>query len=388
MAKFLFYDDKIINILIKDEKPSGGAAVQAYGWIRGLAAAGQDVKVLTNVSQHEVLKEACKHFQLIPLYDRKKGIRWLRWVYYRLPYIYKQIKQAKPDFLYQGIPGWQSFLLGMICYQLDIKYILRISNDYLLDDRFYEKNSRTHRYFQRKGIELAYCVLCQNDYQLNIIKKEFPDKKAFKIPNPYFSDHKKWAIEPGSKKYIAWLGLYQYQKNLKLLYQIACILKDEQFLIAGKEGTTCDRETHEYLQKLKQLPNVQFAGFLKREQVLPFLSKAKFLLNTSHYEGFSNTFLEAMSVGTPILTSQKVNPDAIITRYQLGIVYNDAQDLQEQLSSVTPDRYEVMSLDVRYYVAQQHDYIRLSKKLVHLLVGVNPISYIHSKDIINPIESE
>jgi hypothetical protein len=67
MSRFLFYDDKIINILLREEKPSGGAAVQAYGWIRGLSEAGQDIHVLTNFTSHEILKEECKDLKFIPL---------------------------------------------------------------------------------------------------------------------------------------------------------------------------------------------------------------------------------------------------------------------------------------------------------------------------------
>jgi glycosyltransferase involved in cell wall biosynthesis len=367
MAKFLFYDDKIINLMVREEKPTGGAAVQAYGWIRGLTEVGHDVQVITNVKQNEVLKDECSDIRLIPLYDQKKGVRWLRWVYYRLPYIYRKIKQTKPDYLYQGIPGWQSFLIGVICYKLDIKYVLRISNDYLLDNRFYKNNSRTHRFFQKMGIELSYCILCQNDYQFNIIRKEYPDKMAIKIPNPIFINKKVDIDDIQSKQYIAWLGLYQYQKNLKLLYEIACLQSNEQFLIAGKEGTTCDQETLNYLEQLKQLPNVKFIGFLHRDQVLPFLSKAKFLLNTSHYEGFSNTFLEAMAVGTPIITSNKVNPDEIITRFNLGIVYENTSDLNRQYSSITPELYKKMSNNAHNYVVNQHDYRTLSKRLMSFL---------------------
>ena len=149
------------------------------------------------------------------------------------------------------------------------------------------------------------------------------------------------------------------------------MLKNEEFIIAGKEGTNCDDDSHYYLTKLKELPNVQFAGFLQREQVLPFLSKARFLLNTSHYEGFSNTFLEAMSVGTPIMSSDKVNPDSIITDYNLGIVYKDSFDLQRKFSSMTPEQYEVLSQNVRDYVSRHHDYKLQAKKLVSFLTTTN-----------------
>lgn len=367
MSTFLFYDDKIINILKKEERPSGGAAVQAFGWIRGLGELGQNVVVMTNTCKDEQIKDECREIQLIPLYNRKKGVRWLRWVYYRLPFIYRQIKAAKPDYLYQGIPGWTSFLLGLICKQLGIKYILRISNDFLLDDRFYKKYGRTHRYFQWKGLKLAYCILCQNDYQYGIVKKEFPGKPAYKISNPIA--FKRYEPAPGETRenYIAWLGLFQYQKNLRLLYQVACLLKHERFCIAGKEEESCDNDTRFYLGKLHELPNVTFAGFLSREEVMPFLAKAKYLLNTSHYEGFSNTFLEAMSVGTPVISSASVNPDSIISTHQLGIVYKNVDDLIGQFENISADEYRQMSSNVKAYVKEQHDYKFLSGKLLGIL---------------------
>jgi glycosyltransferase involved in cell wall biosynthesis len=202
---------------------------------------------------------------------------------------------------------------------------------------------------------------------LNIINKEYPGKTAIKISNPIFCKDNEIGIENQSKQYIAWLGLYQYQKNLRLLYEIALSLKNEQFMIAGKEESKCDEETHSYLSMLKKLPNVTFSGFLHREQVLPFLSKAKFLLNTSHYEGFSNTFLEAMTVGTPIITSRNVNPDSIITKYNLGMVYNDSVDLQKQFSSLTPGLYKVMARNVREYVNEHHNYKFLANRLISFL---------------------
>ncbi|MHA4843651.1 glycosyltransferase family 4 protein [Flavitalea antarctica] len=366
MAKFLFYDDMIINILAKDERPSGGAAVQAYGWIRGLLDAGEEINVLTNVSKNRIVKEDCLDIVLLPLYNQQKGLRWVRWLYYRLPYLYQTVKRSQPDYLYSGIPCWQSFFLALICRRLNVKYILRISNDCLLDKRAYKTRSRLHLFFQRLGMKLSYCILCQNNYQFNQVKKQFPGKRIFQISNPLFLKPNGFLDELPAKKYIAWLGIYQYQKNIPLLFEIASSMKNENFLIAGREHPKCDATTRDYLQKLGQLPNVKFVGFLERDQVLPFFSKAKYLLNTSHYEGFSNTFLEAMTVATPIITSERVNPDSIISNHQLGIVYRDLADLQQKLSSISPEIYTSMAKNVMSYI-EQHDYKLLSKKLLGML---------------------
>src|SRR5690606_31300541 len=160
------------------------------------------------------------HIDLYTIFDREKGVKWIRWMYYRFPYLYKKVKQINPDYLYLGIPSWHSFLYGIICRRLNVKFIQRISNDYMLDDRFYKNNSKAHHLLLKWGIKLSYCVLCQNDYQLSIIKKEFPNKRVLKISNPFFINRD---ISHGmeQKEYIAWIGLFQYQKNLKLLYEIA-----------------------------------------------------------------------------------------------------------------------------------------------------------------------
>src|SRR5690606_7666802 len=122
------------------------------------------------------------------------------------------------------------------CVRLKIKFIQRISNDFLLDDRIYNSYSPFHRFFQRLGIRLSHFVLCQNDYQLSIIQKEFPKKKAIKISNPFFLPMESANDDRDSSEYIAWMGIFQYQKNLKLLYELALILPSEQFLVAGKES--------------------------------------------------------------------------------------------------------------------------------------------------------
>src|SRR5688572_18120153 len=273
MARFIFYDDKLINLMLQDEKPCGGSAVQTYGWIRGLLEEGQEVYVMTDISSvgaNNLLKEECRHIKLVPMYERKRGIRWLRWLYYRLPYTYKKIRSVKPDYLYLSIPGWTSALFGIICLLLKIKFIQRISNDNQLDKRFRKDYSAAHQFFLNVGLRLSRHILCQNNFQLQLVKEKFPGKSAIKITNPICLKNDKPVGAYSSRRYIAWVGIYRSQKNLKLLYDIASLLNKEQFVIAGKEGANCNEDTRYHLEKLKALPNVQFSGFLQRKDILSF----------------------------------------------------------------------------------------------------------------------
>ena len=75
-----------------------------------------------------------------------------------------------------------------------------------------------------------------------------------------------------------------------------------QFRIAGDFPSPKDKSNDmEAKYRLAKLQNVKFVGFIPHNEVASYLAEAYCLLNTSFFEGFSNTFLEAFSVGTPVV---------------------------------------------------------------------------------------
>jgi len=95
-----------------------------------------------------------------------------------------------------------------------------------------------------------------------------------------------------------------------------------------------DAVTLAAFETLKTLPNVDYVGYTKRTEVPTFLHNASALLNTSHYEGFSNTFLESLAVGTPIITSVGVDPDNIVIDNNLGHVVDGADAYVKAINTI------------------------------------------------------
>ncbi len=366
MSRFLFYDDMLINVIQKEQKPSGGAAVQTLAWIMGLEENKQEVYVLTNLYSACNIKDDFKHIKLLDNYKPNHGIRWIRWIYYRIPYVLKILKRNKPDYLILSIPDWSTFVWAIFCKMLKIKLVVRVSNDNFVDKRLMETHAKVFYYLMKFGFSLSYAIVCQNVYQFNQLKKKYPKKKIAKFVNPFYrktTQNYRSIKTNENKSYIAWLGLFQYQKNLKLLFKIAKSLNGTSFKIAGENVPgTLDEETKEYLLALDKLSNVEFVGFLNKQDTYEFLSKAKFLLSTSRYEGFSNTFLEAFSCKTPILTNTNVNPDGIIERYALGLVYTDVEDLINKLDEINEEDYNIMKENTVDYLNNFHSYIKLAKQ--------------------------
>jgi len=367
MSKFFFFETQVMELLATTGKHSGGAAVQTLVWMEGLLENGHQVIQAKLENDHRGIRPQYKNFEYVSLYHHQKGLRILRWASYRLPKIFGILSKEKPDFLYESTPFWGSYWVSFFCKILGIKHIIRISNDNLLDKRLRNTVSKSHQFFLFLGLRFCDYILAQNDYQYEVLLAKFPRKKILKIHNPIIIDENFLNSKSEPKGYLAWVANFRYQKNLKLLFEIVNSLPNEFIKIAGNPTNKIDSESKEYVQKLKELPNVEFMGKIEREDLLPFLKGAKFLLNTSRYEGFSNTFLEAMTVGTPILSTPLVNPDQIISNHHLGIIYTDPTDLVQKIKSITGTDYKKMSENCLAYLQEFHDHRRLTQKLERFL---------------------
>ena len=163
MARFFFIEPSVMGLIVKDETIGGGAAVQTLVWMNALKELGQDVVLAKFENDLREINEKFIDINLKNTYHTEKGIRWLRWVYYRFPSVYKALKNSDSDFLYESIPFWGSFVHSFICRKLGIKHIIRISNDNLLDERLRNTASKAHQYFLFWGLKSCDVILSEID---------------------------------------------------------------------------------------------------------------------------------------------------------------------------------------------------------------------------------
>ena len=114
--------------------------------------------------------------------------------------------------------------------------------------------------------------------------------------------------------------------------------------------------------------NVEFVGYISRKDINDFHNHSAALLNTSHYEGFSNTFLESWNVGTPVIAPININPDNVITDHNIGYVYaNDNEAVEElcKLWAMSSQDYTELGHTCRQYVSNHHSSEAIAKELIH-----------------------
>jgi glycosyltransferase involved in cell wall biosynthesis len=362
--KILFYDNDAIGLMHNPLHPSGGAAKQVLAWSKGLERIGIDTVIAGGHTDMAYFKD----FPNIKiLYDPEKGIRKFRYLYIKLPGIISGLFRIKSEYIYYGIPGAFAGLLALIS-KLSRKYfILRVSSNVFADGR-YKEDGIFNYYFSELGFRLSYRILCQNTYQYNQLKKRYPSK-TYKLKNPYGDSLITHPLPHDKRKYIMWIGRFRYPKNLPLLYEIVKHVLDVQFIVSGGISKNIDGESRIALEKLTRLPNVTMLGNIDSDSILSLLKESYVLLNTSHYEGFSNTFLEAFSVGTPVCTLPQNDPDDIIQSYSLGFIYTDKFDFIKKLNEIVnnKDCYNKLTANCLEYMKNNHDLIKQSQEFKNIL---------------------
>jgi glycosyltransferase involved in cell wall biosynthesis len=205
----------------------------------------------------------------------------------------------------------------------------------------------------KMGIIYAYSALVQTEDQRKHFVSQY-HRVADVVPNPIDlpQPYSKDSETDGS---IIWVGTIRRWKRPDLLVEVAKQIPDGKFKLFGPPL----REEEDYYKSVQlaasSTPNLQLHGFLPHAEMLSEYRKARILVNTSEFEGFSNTFLEAWSNYVPVV-SLKCDPDEIICRYKLGFHSRDINQMKLDIARLMDDGRltRELGLNGRRYVEAHH----------------------------------
>lgn len=128
----------------------------------------------------------------------------------------------------------------------------------------------------------------------------------------FYNDGKRQANKPFTMIIVA--NLFAYKGHLDLLYALATIKtelpKDWALLCIGKDAGMAQK-LYALTTKLNLMDHIQWLG--ERSDVKTLLSNADIGILCSHEEGFSNSVLESMAVGLPmVVTNVGGNAEAVL----------------------------------------------------------------------------
>jgi len=109
--------------------------------------------------------------------------------------------------------------------------------------------------------------------------------------------------------YILFVGTIEPRKNLDGLIRAFTVLKDKKvftgkLVVIGMRGWM-EGPVFDLIERFKLKNDIIFLGYLSSQELCYFYNMAEVFVFPSFYEGFGFPIVEAMSCGTPVVTSNK-----------------------------------------------------------------------------------
>jgi len=253
----------------------------------------------------------------------------------------KQLKEKK----YGLIVAWSSLPAGFISWRLSKKfctpYIVLLRG---ADVPFYSKRWRNFDRFLFKRLakiiwKNAKAVIANSEGLKKLALKTAPRQKISVIPNGV--DLKKFQSLPKKKQKlftILYVGRLTKRKGINYLIKAFCKLnknKDCKLILAG-DGNFREK-LEKQVKKSGHKNFVEFIGILNHDQLIKIYRSSDVFVLPSLNEGMSNTLLEAMASGLPIITTDVGGTKELFCDNGYVIRKKSSEDIFEALKKLKSD---------------------------------------------------
>lgn len=213
------------------------------------------------------------------------------------------------------------------------------------------------------GLKFVDVIIAQNENQVKELHRVNPKLNNIKLIK---SGQEILTYKDKQKKFIMWVGSCISIKRPELFLKLARDFPEEKFvIICPKYQSSSQNHKWREIQKGSQeIPNLRYIKHVPFEKIDYYFKRSKIFVNTSIYEGFPNTFIQALKFGTPIV-SLKINPDNFLTKNKCGFYCdNDFSRMKGAISKLLENKelYQTYSQNAFKYVKRHHNIQKIGRK--------------------------
>lgn len=226
------------------------------------------------------------------------------------------------------------------CRRAGIRTMLCIASDKDLSPDYRPGNREANHYGMPKWkghYSLAHAdrIVVQSEDQREALRRHF-GRDAALIRNPVAitpGDPQDWPPR-GQREHVLWIGRTDdFNKRPMRFLELARDCPDLTFVMVIART---DEAAFRALERDRPA-NLRILADVPAQDIPEQLRRARALVNTSRFEGFPNTFLQAAVAGAPIV-SVGVDPDGMLGRHGCGLVAEDTpQSLREAVARLCRD---------------------------------------------------
>lgn len=237
-------------------------------------------------------------------------------------YLNQLVRKIKPNAVINMVAHKDSYLYALPCRLNGVRSIARVAGNVYYNHNFLFIYRRIKEFI---SLLLVNKIVCLSNHLVSVTPAKFFSRKVSILSPGLNLSNFNFEKEINNSRDIdlVFVGRFEEVKNLKLAFQIFETLslkrkKNLNFSLVG-DGSLLNG----FRQKYKDNKRIKFYGNLPHNQVFEVIKKSKFLILTSHSEGFGKTIIEAMLFGSiPILT--KISDfGEIIKKNKLGILIDE-----------------------------------------------------------------
>lgn len=280
----------------KDIPVIGGAELQQSVIAPELARRGFDVSMISmDFGQEE--GSVIKGVRMLKMHTPDEGLPVVRFIHPRFTSLWRALKRADADVYYHRTAAAQTGFMAAFCRAHGRRAIYGGASDVdFVPGRQDIKFARDRMLFEY-GLRHVDEVFAQNPFQLEAARENY-GREAVLIPN-CFEPTAGARNDPGG--YVLWVATVRPSKRPDILAELARRMPQHRFVMVG--GHDSDPKGKAFARSAREamaaLPNTQVHGFVPFAEADRLFDGARLVINTSEYEGFPNTFLQAWSRGIP-----------------------------------------------------------------------------------------
>jgi len=249
----------------------------------------------------------------------------------------KLLHQIQPDVIYQRVGCAYTGIAAYYARRNNCKMFWHIASDSDVLP-FQEQISLRSimRYIEKKfleyGIRSSHCIIAQTNQQAEYLKKYYGKTPTKIIYN--FHSMPLENIKKTNRVKIVWISNFKPLKQPEYFIRLARDLRDfgqkVQCVMIGAPAHWAFNWQASLDNEIDEIDNLVYLGARSFEEVNSILAKANVFVNTSLYEGFPNTFIQAWMRKVPVV-SLHVNPDQVFERYSVGFFSGTYEKMLEKV---------------------------------------------------------
>lgn len=227
--------------------------------------------------------------------------------------VLKRIYELKPDILVDFCASPRLFLYYLLKKVTGLRYVFFTGSDNDVNGGYRQVENFIFDCFYKIGLRNSDSIIAQVPYHRDILKNRWK-MGSHLVLSPYLD------IKAGpkpEKDIILWVGRAAFYKRPELFISLVRQFPEQKFFMICNDSGYDDGFMIQKRSGKLDFSNLEYYDYVPYPEMDAVYKRARFLVNTSDFEGFSNTFIEAASRYVPVL-SLNSDPNRMFSFHKCG----------------------------------------------------------------------